>query len=135
MKHRFIPLLPTAALAVGIAVAVAVASPAVAGSVENMERERAILIETLLKDEITPEERHAKATVAKRRLVDLERIVLRDKSLVGHDTPAVKRAFANYDLSFLVHAAAESRTLILDHWLDQVGMSTQDIMAAAQRRR
>ena len=131
MKRHLKTLIP----AVALAAAVTVTGQAQAGSVENMERERAILIETLLKNEITPEERHAKATVAKRRLVDLERMVLRDKSLVGRDTPAVKRAFANYDLTFLVHASAENRTLVLDHWMEQIGMSTQDIMSAAQRRR
>lgn len=131
MKRKTLALLPAAALAIALSAPNLVQ----AGSVENMERERAILIETMLKDEITPEERHAKITVAKRRLVDLERIVLRDKSLVGRDTPAVKRAFNNYDLTFLVHASAENRTLVLDHWLEQVGMSTQDIMSAAQRRR
>ena len=56
----------------------ATASPAAAGSVENLERERAIMLETMLKSDLTPQERHEKVRVSKRRLIDLERIVLRD---------------------------------------------------------
>ena len=74
------------------------AGAAQAGSIENLERERAIAIETLLSPEMAPAERHAKIAVSKGRLVDLERIVLRDTSLAGRATPAVKRAFDSYDL-------------------------------------
>lgn len=112
-----------------------VAGTAQAGSVENMERERAIMLEAMLNPDLSPQERQGQITTAKRRLVDLERIVLRDKELVGRDTPAVKRAFANYDLTFLVHASGESKLLIMDHWMDQLGVSTQDVMTAVQRRR
>ncbi len=126
---------PTRVLGIALAAAVAVASTAQAGSVENLERERAILIETLLNPDLTPEERHAKTATAQRRLVDLERIVLRDKSLTGRNTPAVKQAFASYDRTFLVHAAAESNATIADHWLSQMGITSQALMSAEKRRR
>ena len=93
--------------AAALIAAVAASGAAMAGSVENLERERAILLETYLAPEMTAEERHVKAGLAKRQLVDLERIVLRDKSLVGRNTPAVRRAFGNYDLTFLVHASLD----------------------------
>ncbi len=111
------------------------ASAANAGSVENMERERAILLETYIAPDITPKDRHAKATLSKRQLIDLERIVLRDKSLVGRDTPAVSRAFSNYDLSFLVHASMEKDLTIFEHWLQQIRVSQQAVMNATRRRR
>lgn len=126
--------LPNSLAALAVAVAL-VPVAAKAGSVENMERERALLLDTLLQDNLSPEERQAKAVTAQRRLVDLERIVLRDKSLTGRDTAAVKRAFANYDLTFLVHASAENRVTVLDQWLGQVGMNTQDVMSATRQRR
>ncbi len=54
-----------------IALGLAVATPAEAGTLETLERERAIYIESMLDPETTPEERLVKAGVSKRRLVDL----------------------------------------------------------------
>ena len=106
-----------------------------AGSIENLERERTILVENMLTPEMTAEERQAKMGIAKRRLIDLERIALRDKSLVGRNTPAIKRAFASYDLTFMVHASVEKNRSLADHWLEQVGITQQDVLSAVSRRR
>lgn len=106
-----------------------------AGSVENMERERAIMLQTLLDPNMSQQERYAKAMLAQKRLIDLERIVLRDKSLNGRGTPAVRRAFDNYDLTFVVHAAAEKNLSVADHWFEQLGISSKSVMVAARRRR
>jgi len=130
--NRLTKSLTTAALVAAIA---ATAGAAQAGSIENLERERAILLETYLAPDMAAKDRHAKANLSRRQLVDLERMVLRDKSLVGRNTPAVRRAFANYDLSFLVHASLEKDLTILDHWLQQVGVSQEAVMNAARRRR
>ena len=111
------------------------AAPSFAGTVENLERERSILVETMLSSDMTAEERFAKVNVSKKRLIDLERIVLRDKSLVGRNTPAVKRAFANYDLTFIVHSAVEKDRSLADHWLSQIGLSKQGVLSAERRRR
>ncbi len=118
-----------------VVLAGATLGPAHAGSVENLERERAILIDTMLDPEATPAERHGKIETSKHRLVDLERMVLRDDSLVGRNTPTIKRAFANYDLTFLVHAAAEKDMSVLDNWLEQLGITTQSLMSARRARR
>ncbi len=115
--------------------ATTLAAPAQAGSIENLERERTILIESLLTPEMTAEERQAKLSISKRRLYDRERIAPRDKSLVGRNTPAIKRAFANYDLTFLVHAAVEKNRTLADHWLEQVGVGKQDVLSGVSRRR
>ena len=111
------------------------AGAAQAGSVENMERERAIMLQTMLDPNMTQEERHAKSTLSQKRLIDLERIVLRDKSLVGRNTPLVKRVFADYDTSFLVHAAAEKNLSVTDHWFEQLGLSAKSLMVSTRRRR
>lgn len=113
----------------------ATASVAVAGPLENLERERAILVDTLLDPELAAGDRQAKVEIAKARLVDLERIVLRDDGLVGRNTPTVRRAFANYDLTFLIHASLENNTSVIDTWFGEVGVSTAALMAARQGRR
>lgn len=111
------------------------AASAQAGSIQNMERERAIMLQTMLDPNMTHEERHSKSTISQRRLIDLERIVLRDKSLVGRNTPIVNRIFSNYDTTFLVHASAEKNLNVTDHWFEQMGLSTKSLMAASRRRR
>jgi hypothetical protein len=113
----------------GLAVAFA-AGTAAAGTLENMERERALLIEAMLDPSLGPAERQSRFEAGQRRLVDLERMVLRDESLKGRNTPAVRRAFANYDLTFLFHAGLEKKMAPSDLWLEQVGVSTQSLMAA-----
>ncbi len=106
-----------------------------AGSLENLERERAMLMQAMLSADLSPKERQGKVTLSRNRLIDLERMVLRDKKLVGHNTPAVRAAFENYDLTFLVHAAVERDRALLDHWMHQVGVSTQSLMNARMGRR
>jgi hypothetical protein len=111
------------------------ANSAQAGTLENLERERAIMIETLLDPSFSVVERQEKLTLSKNRLVDLERMVIRDKSLASKNTPVVKKAFENYDLTFLVHASVEKDHSLIDHWLSQIGVSTKNVMDARIGRR
>ena len=113
----------------------ALASPAAAGTLENLERERAILLETLLSGDIGVEERQSRIAMSRTRLIDLERMVLRDSDLVGKNTPLVQSAFENYDLTFLVHASVENRRSLADHWLGEIGVSTQTLSNARMGRR
>ncbi len=106
-----------------------------AGTVENMERERAILIETLRAADLEANERAGKVEISRHRLVDLERMVLRDDSLTGRNTPTVRRAFANYDLTFMVHSASEQQVSVIDIWLGQLGLTTQSLMSTSRGRR
>jgi len=106
-----------------------------AGSLENLERERAIMIQTLLDPSVTPQDRQGRIASSSHRLVDLERMVLRDRSLVGENTPVVRKAFQNYDLTFLVHSATEKDLLVIDHWMEQVGLTTHNLMSARVGRR
>ena len=118
-----------------LAAGLATAGAAQAGTVENLERERAIALETLLSADMTVEERQTSIELARTRLVDLERMVLRDESLQGNDTPTVRAAFQNYDLTFLVHASLERDRSLIDHWLEQIGLSTNSLMSARMGRR
>ena len=106
-----------------------------AGTIENLERERALVIEKLLDPNLTPDDRNKKLVSSKSRLIDLERMVLRDKSLNGRNTPTIRRAFENYDLTFLIHASTEHNLLVTDNWLKQLGLTTHSIMSAAISRR
>lgn len=131
----FVRSLTAAAIATALSAAALTAAPAAAGTLENLERERAMLITTLLDADLGPAERQEKVAVAKHRLVDLERMVLRDDSLRGKTTPQVRRAFADYDLTFLVHASVESGTTVSDHWLSRLGLTTSAVMNAQPGRR
>ena len=106
-----------------------------AGSLENLERERAMMMQALLSADLSAKERQKKVALSRNRLIDLERMVMRDKKLVGRNPPAVRAAFESYDLTFLVHASIERDRALLDHWLRQVGVSTQSLMNAQVGRR
>ena len=121
--------------AAALMLAAGISVPTQAGSLENMERERALLLNSMLTSELTPEKRQAKVEISRNRLIDLERLVLRDKSLIGKSTPSVRAAYENYDLTFLVHASTEHNRTLLDHWLSQVGVSTESLMNARIGRR
>lgn len=121
LKHSSIP-----AFLLGFAIA----GTATAGTLENMERERAVMIDALLSTEMSAAKRQETIELARNRLVDLERMVLRDKTLTGKTTPAVRAVFSNYDLSFLVHASVEGKQSIFDHWLNQIGVSTDSLLSA-----
>ena len=123
------------AAAMCAALGLAAAGTAQAGTLENLERERAIFIDSLLDPDATPSERLEKVRISKRRLVDLERMVLRDRSLTGRNTPTVRRAFENYDLTFLVHASTEKNVSAIDTWLGEIGITTQSLMSAKMGRR
>ena len=128
MKHKLAGIVAAAVLA-------GLGAPASAGTLENMERERAIMIETMLSGDIDNAQRQGRMEIARTRLVDLERMVLRDKSLLGKNQPLVRAAFDNYDLTFVIHAAVENNRSIADHWLSEIGLSTQAVMNARTGRR
>lgn len=104
-------------------------------TLQNMERERSLMVDAMLNPGLSPDQRHVQLATAQRRLVDLERIVLRDPNIVGHRSVVVRRAFANYDLTFLVHASAENSRHLTDHWLTEMGISTATLSRARKGRR
>ena len=118
-----------------IALVAAFGAPVQAGTLENLERERALALETLLSPDVSPAEREDRTALSRARLVDLERMVMRDESLKGKNTPAVRVAFESYDLTFLVHASVEKNRTLVDHWLEQIGVTTNSLMSARVGRR
>jgi hypothetical protein len=96
-------------------------------SLKNLERERAALIATFLNNDLSLEQKHAKLMQQQRQLADMERMVLRDERLLSLQSNMVKRAFNDYDTTFLVHAGAESELNAMNQWLLQVNLSNQRI--------
>ncbi len=123
------------AVMTGVVAGVTPAGSARAGSLENLERERALLVETMLDPALSVEARSKRVESAQYRLIDLERMVLRDVSLRGKNSPIVRRAYQDYDLTFLVHASVEQERGLVDHWLDELGISTDAVMAARKGSR
>jgi hypothetical protein len=123
--------LKTALLSAALLTAIAATSGAAnAGSLENLERERAHLIELMNDPSIAADQRQVRIESAARRLRDLERMVMRDESLVGRNTPVVRTAFENYDLTFLVHSAAEDGTTLTQKWFSEIGLSSASLLSA-----
>ena len=112
------------------AVAGGVAVSATAGSLKNLERERALAIAALLDSTIDVETRWSKLNLSTARLADLEVIVINDKSLKSTYSPRVKHALSNYELTFLAHASAEDDKSIAAHWFERVGLSTDQLLAS-----
>jgi hypothetical protein len=133
MKMRFSKTMAT----VGLTLAIAASAPgtANAASLDNLERERARLLSNYLDPALAANDRQRLIEPARRRLVDLERMVLRDETLTAKPNATVRRAFENYDLTFLVHAAAEKKVTILEVWLREVGVSSSTTLAARVGRR
>lgn len=104
-------------------------------SLESLERERALTVQTFIDPALEPNTRAQKLETATRRLIDLERMVIRDDKLTGSASPVVRVAFSNYDLTFLVHASVERNVTLIDQWMDQVGVTTDSLMTARAGRR
>jgi hypothetical protein len=103
---------------------------AVADSLKNLERERALAIAALLDSTIDIEARWNKLNLSKARLADLEVMVINDKSLKNSYSPRVKHALSNYELTFLAHASVEDSKSIAAHWFEHIGLSTDQLMAS-----
>lgn len=104
-------------------------------TVRNLERERAAMIDILLDPNLDSAKRQQQISANQRRLIDLERMVLRDDKLKGVSTLVVKKAFDNYDLTFLAHAALEDGQAVGDHWLEHMGLDTGSLKATSMGRR
>lgn len=99
-------------------------------TLKNLERERSSLIGIFLDSALSTEQRNQKISVKTRRLVDLERMVLRDGRLEGNTDILVRRAFKHYDMTFLAHASVEQQKYVSGHWFDLVGLSNASILNA-----
>ncbi len=103
-----------------------------ASSIDNLERERAITLAEYLDTNTGVEERWSKLNKDKRRLTELERIALQDKTLKKTTSYQAVRAFKDYERTFLVHASAEFNKTPLIHWMDSIGLTTSNILSTRE---
>ena len=102
-------------------------NPALATSIENMERTRAALISVMLDANMNLDKKQNKIKNFKLRLLDSESIVINDKKIIQNPDRYTIRAFEEYELSFLVHASIENNLDISDHWFNQMGLTTSNL--------
>jgi len=99
-------------------------------SLENLERERAALLSAQLDSSLDLNQRQQKVQSIYRRLVDIERMVLRDDRVTSSNNPLAQNAFDKYELTFLVHSSAEKSLPPLSHWMSELQLTTDNILSA-----
>ena len=120
----------TSISALVLVMAASMSALATADSLENLERERALTVATMLDSTMDVEARWNKLNLSRVRLADLEVMVINDKSLKNSYSNRVKHALSNYELTFLAHASAEYNKSIAAHWFDTVGLNTDQLLAS-----
>ena len=98
-------------------------------SLENLERERAALLSAQLDSSLDLSQRQQKVQSIYRRLVDIERMVLRDDRVTSSNSSLAKNAFEQYELTFLVHSSAEKSLPPLSHWMSELHLTTDNILS------
>lgn len=117
-----------AALAAVLLIGTALCSADDLGSLKSMERQRALLVQTLLSHQLKPQQRRQKIARIQSALMHMESMVIRDDRLLGSRDARVQRAFQNYDQTFLVHASAEKGKALSLYWFESIGLNTQTIL-------
>ena len=92
-------------------------------SLENLERERAVFLHNLTNNSLSTEEREQQDIYIIKRLIDIERMVLRDDRIAMSNSVIAKNAFQQYNLTFLIHAASENKRSPVAHWLDALNIT------------
>ena len=96
-------------------------------SLENLERERAAFLETLTAKKLTSHQREQQSNHMIKRLIDMERMVLRDDRVAMSHSVMAKNAFQHYELTFLVHASSETQKAPIAHWLHTLKITQSSI--------
>lgn len=104
-------------------------------TLSNLERERSSLMDIVAREALSPIDRERKIALSQRRLMDMERMVIRDDRLLGSHDPMVNKAFDHYETTFLVHASTEANQHIVDFWLQQLNLDSQSILESKRGRR
>ncbi|MDA9170913.1 hypothetical protein N9O69_02410 [Alphaproteobacteria bacterium] len=102
-------------------------NPALATSIENMERTRSALISIMLDVNMNADKKQNQLNNFKLKLLDNERIVINDKKIIQNPDRYTIKAFEEFELSFLVHASIEKNLDISEHWFNQIGLTTSNL--------
>lgn len=103
------------------------AKPNTLFTLENLERQRAVLLNNLTTIELNAYQREQQTNNLIKRLVDMERMVLRDDRIAASNSIMAKKAFQSYELTFLVHAGSESKKSPMAHWLHSLNITDESI--------
>lgn len=96
-------------------------------TLENLERQRAALLSNLTTTQLNAYQREQQNNSLIKNLVDMERMVLRDDRIAASNSIMAKKAFQNYELTFLVHAGSESKKSPVAHWLHSLKITDESI--------
>jgi hypothetical protein len=99
-------------------------------SLKAMESGRADLVALFLDPDLPPDGRATRIAAAVRQQAERERQLVRDHALMGRNTPAVRRIYADYDLSFLAKASLQADRYPIDLWLSRIGLTSEAVLGA-----
>lgn len=109
--------------------------PSYAGPIDNLERERSRVLSHILNKDISISERKQLIKKSKMRLLDLERMVINDRNISNNPDYNTRKAFDNFELTFLVHTSLEREKSISITWLESIGLTTNNLMSTRVSRK
>ena len=99
-----------------------------ANSIDTLERERAKVLNLVLDKNISIGDRKKNLQKSKMRLLDIERMTINSKDINKNPNYQTIKAFENFDLTFLVHTSLEKGKSLPITWLEEMGLTTVNLM-------
>ena len=99
-----------------------------ANSIDTLERERAKALILVLDKNISIGDRKKNLQKSKMRLLDIERMTINSKDINKNPNYQTIKAFENFDLTFLVHTSLEKGKSLSITWLEEMGLTTVNLM-------
>ena len=99
-----------------------------ANSIDTLERERAKALNLVLDKNISIGDRKKNLQKSKMRLLDIERMTINSKDINKNPNHQTIKAFENFDLTFLVHTSLEKGKSLSITWLEEIGLTTENLM-------
>ena len=111
-----------------IILSLTIGSYANANSIDTLERERAKALNLVLDKNISIGDRKKNLQKSKMRLLDIERMTINSKDINKNPNHQTIKAFENFDLTFLVHTSLEKGKSLSITWLEEIGLTTVNLM-------
>tara|TARA_B110000093_G_scaffold159543_1_gene179405 strand:- start:478 stop:861 length:384 start_codon:yes stop_codon:yes gene_type:complete len=111
-----------------IILSLTIGSYANANSIDTLERERAKALNLVLDKNISIGDRKKNLQKSKMRLLDIERMTINSKDINKNPNHQTIKAFENFDLTFLVHTSLEKGKSLSITWLEEMGLTTVNLM-------
>ena len=106
-----------------------------ANTIDNLERERATVLNLILDKSVSIGDRKSKLEKSKMRLLDLERMTINSKNINKNPSYQTIKAFEKFDLTFLVHSSLEKGKSLSLTWLEKIGLTTENLMSTRVSRK